>query len=63
MKLKKIKLTLSLTILNLLLDWDITSSKRSFRSMVLLARNSYFEFFIVSDVVYIAPWNLLIIII
>ena len=46
-------LTLSLTILNLLLDWDITSSNRSFRSMVLLAKNSYFEFFIVSDVVFI----------
>jgi len=46
-------LTLSFTILNLLLDWDITSSKRSFKSIVLLAKNSYFEFFMVSDVVYI----------
>ena len=54
-------LTLSLTILNLLFDWDITSSKRSFKSTVLLAKNSNFEFLMVSDVVYIL--KLLIIII
>ena len=47
-----IQLTLSFTILNLFFDWDITSSRRSFKSMVRFAKNSYFEFFMVSVVVY-----------